>query len=97
MPALNAAKSNTKPKRPIGYRLPCAKRSKRSVMAVSVGPRSWRGANRMRALEIVVALIVAGVAFVAVKLIGLVLHVAIVAAVLGLIAGFVIARALRKS
>jgi hypothetical protein len=49
----------------------------------------------MRALEIVVALIVAAVAFVAVKLLGLVIHIAIIAAVLGLLVGFVIARAFR--
>jgi positive regulator of sigma E activity len=51
----------------------------------------------MRALEIVVALIVAAVAFVAVKLLGLVIHIALIAAVLGLVVGFAIARAFRRT
>jgi hypothetical protein len=51
----------------------------------------------MRALEIVVALIVAAIAFVAVKLLGLVIHIALIAAVLGLIVGFVVARAFRRT
>jgi len=51
----------------------------------------------MRALEIVVALIVAAVAFAAVKLLGLVIHIALIAAGLGLIVGFVIARAFRRT
>jgi hypothetical protein len=51
----------------------------------------------MRALEIVVALIVAAVAFVTVKLLGLVIHIALIAATLGLIVGFVIARVLRRT
>ena len=44
----------------------------------------------------IVALIVALVAFVAVKLLGLVIHVAIVAAAIGLIVGFTIARLFRR-
>ena len=51
----------------------------------------------MRALEIVVALIVAAAAFVAVKLLGLVIHIALIAAVLGLVVGFVIARLFRRA
>ena len=50
----------------------------------------------MRSIEIWIALIVAVTAFVVVKLIGLVIHVAIVAGLLGLVAGFVLARALRR-
>jgi Flp pilus assembly protein TadB len=51
----------------------------------------------MRALEIVAALIVAVIAFIAVKLLGLVIHVALIAAVLGLVLGFGIARAFRRT
>jgi hypothetical protein len=51
----------------------------------------------MRTLEIFVALIVAAAAFIAIKLIGFVLHVALIAAVLGLVAGFVIARLFRRA
>jgi len=51
----------------------------------------------MRALEIAAALILAAVAFIAVKLIGLVLHVALIAAVIGLIVGFAVARAFRQT
>lgn len=51
----------------------------------------------MRALEIVAALIVAAIAFIAVKLLGLVIHVALIAAALGLILGFGIARAFRRA
>jgi hypothetical protein len=51
----------------------------------------------MRALEIIAALILAAVAFIVVKLIGLVLHVALIAAGIGLIVGFAIARAFRKA
>jgi hypothetical protein len=50
----------------------------------------------MRKFEIAVAVVVALAAFVVVKLIGLVVKVALVAAVLGLVAGFVLARALRS-
>jgi positive regulator of sigma E activity len=50
----------------------------------------------MRALEIIVALIVAAVVFIALKLIGLVLHVALIAAAIGLVAGFLMARAFRR-
>ncbi len=51
----------------------------------------------MRTLEIVVALIVAAIAFIALKLIGLVIHIALIGAVVGLIIGFLIARAFRKN
>jgi positive regulator of sigma E activity len=51
----------------------------------------------MRTLEIVVALIVALLAFVAIKLIGLMLHIALIGAAVGLVAGFVIARLFRSS
>ena len=51
----------------------------------------------MRALEIIVALILAGIVFVVVKFLGLVLHVALVAAAIGLVVGFIIARAFRRS
>lgn len=51
----------------------------------------------MRAFEIIAALILAAVAFVAVKIMGLVIHVAVIAAVLGLISGFVLARLFRNS
>lgn len=50
----------------------------------------------MRKFEIAVAVVVALAAFVVVKLIGLVVKVALVAAVLGLVAGFVLARAFRS-
>lgn len=53
--------------------------------------------KQMRALEIAAALILAAVAFIAVKLIGLVLHVALIAAVIGLIVGFAVARAFRQT
>lgn len=49
----------------------------------------------MRTLELMVALIVAMIAFVAIKLIGFVLHIALIAAVIGLVVGFGIARAFR--
>jgi Flp pilus assembly protein TadB len=52
--------------------------------------------NPMRALEIIAALIVAGIVFVTVKVLGMVLHVALIAAVIGLVVGFVIARAFRR-
>jgi positive regulator of sigma E activity len=51
----------------------------------------------MRTLEIIVALIFALIVFVAIKLIGLVLHIALIGAALGLIAGFLIARVFRRS
>ncbi|HEY2884651.1 MAG TPA: hypothetical protein VGJ08_05510 [Rhizomicrobium sp.] len=50
----------------------------------------------MRALEIIIAVIVAALAFVALKLIGLVIHIALIGAVVGLIIGFFIARAFRR-
>jgi hypothetical protein len=51
----------------------------------------------MRAIEFVIAVFLAAVAFVGVKLMGLVLQIALVAAVAGLAMGFVIARAFRPS
>jgi len=51
----------------------------------------------MRALEIIAALILALVVFAAFKLIGVVLHIALVGAAVGLIIGFIIARMLRRS
>lgn len=51
----------------------------------------------MRLLEIIVALVVALVAFAAIKLMGLVLHIAFIGAVVGLILGFLIARAFRSA
>ncbi len=62
------------------------------------GVSGWHqhSGGTMRALEIIVALIVALVVFVVVKLLGLVIHVALIAAAIGLIAGFVIARMFRR-
>ena len=51
----------------------------------------------MHALELIAALIVAFIVFVAIKLIGFVLYIALIAAVVGLAAGFVLARAIRKT
>lgn len=51
----------------------------------------------MRLFEIIAALIVALVAFAAIKLIGLVLHIALIGAAVGLVIGFVIARMLRRA
>jgi hypothetical protein len=50
----------------------------------------------MRTAEIIAALIVACIAFVIDKLLGVVIHIAVVAGVLGLVAGFVIARLFRQ-
>ncbi len=50
----------------------------------------------MRVLEIVVALIFALVAFAVIKAIGFVVHVALVCAAIGLVAGFLLARLLRR-
>jgi hypothetical protein len=49
----------------------------------------------MRTFEFAVALIVAVVAFVVLKLIGLIVKFALIAAVLGFIAGLILARSLR--
>jgi len=49
----------------------------------------------MRAFEFAIALIVAVVAFVALKLIGLIVKFALIAAVIGFIAGLALARSLR--
>ncbi len=51
----------------------------------------------MRALEIIIALIVAAAAFTAVKIMGLVLHIALIAAVLGLVVCFILARLFRRT
>jgi hypothetical protein len=51
----------------------------------------------MRFLEVLAAVIVAVAAFVAFKLIGFVLHVAIVAGIIGLVVGFFTARAFRRA
>ena len=50
----------------------------------------------MRILEIVAALVLAGVVFIGLKVIGLVIHIALIGAVIGLVLGFVIARAFRS-
>ena len=49
----------------------------------------------MRAFEVTIALIIAVVAFVALKLIGLIVKFALIAAVIGFVAGLVLARSLR--
>ena len=49
----------------------------------------------MKALEVIVALIVAALVFVGLKLIGLVIHIALLGAVVGMVIGFFIARAFR--
>ncbi len=51
----------------------------------------------MRTFEIIVALIAALVVFAAIKLIGFVIHIALIGAVVGLVIGFLIARAFRRS
>lgn len=51
----------------------------------------------MRALEVIAAVILGLLAFAVLKLIGVVIHIAVVGALIGLVAGFVIARALRKN
>jgi membrane associated rhomboid family serine protease len=56
----------------------------------------YQGEIFMRTLELIAALVLAAAAFIAVKLIGFVLHIALIAAVLGLVVGFVIARAFRR-
>jgi hypothetical protein len=50
----------------------------------------------MRTLEIIAALILAGIVFVALKAIGLVLHIALIGAAVGLVAGFLLARMFRS-
>ena len=50
----------------------------------------------MRALEIIAALIVAGVLFIVFKLFGLAIHIAVVGAVIGLVVGFIVARMFRR-
>ncbi|HEY2008725.1 MAG TPA: hypothetical protein VGH23_07050 [Rhizomicrobium sp.] len=51
----------------------------------------------MRTLEVGLALLLAVIAFVVFKLIGLVFKFALIAALAGLVVGFVIGRALRRS
>jgi len=51
----------------------------------------------MRTLELIAAVIVALVVFVAIKLIGVVLHIALIGAAIGLFAGFLLARAFRQT
>ncbi|MDR3528591.1 MAG: hypothetical protein P4L57_15075 [Rhizomicrobium sp.] len=63
-----------------------------SIKPITLGERPI-----MRALELIAALVVALLVFVAIKLIGLVLHIALIGAAIGLIAGFLLARALRRS
>ncbi|HUO01316.1 MAG TPA: hypothetical protein VMU31_00950 [Rhizomicrobium sp.] len=50
----------------------------------------------MRSFELVVALIVAVIVFAALKIIGLIVKFALIAALLGFVAGLVLARALRS-
>jgi membrane associated rhomboid family serine protease len=50
----------------------------------------------MRTFEIIIALIVAALVFVAFKILGLLLKFALIAAVLGFVAGLVIARLFRR-
>ncbi|HVU20838.1 MAG TPA: hypothetical protein VHE09_08920 [Rhizomicrobium sp.] len=50
----------------------------------------------MRTLEIIIALIVALAAFVVLKVLGFVIHVALVVAAVGFIAGYLIARMFRR-
>lgn len=83
-----------------GDQNPCVAADSLRFMRNSLESRMFcedQNRGTMRALEIVVALIVAAVAFVAVKLLGLVIHVALIAAVLGLALGFVIARLFRRT
>lgn len=47
-------------------------------------------------LEIIGALVLAAIAFIVIKLIGLAIHIAIIGAVVGLIAGFIVARMFRR-
>jgi hypothetical protein len=49
----------------------------------------------MRTFEIIVALVVAAVLFIVLKLIGLVIQFALIAAAIGFVAGLLIARAFR--
>ncbi len=51
----------------------------------------------MRTFEIIIALIAALLVFVAIKLIGFVVHIALVGALVGLVIGFLIARAFRRA
>jgi hypothetical protein len=48
-------------------------------------------------LEIVAALVLAGLVFIGLKVVGIVIHIALIGAVVGLVAGFLIARAFRSA
>jgi hypothetical protein len=48
-------------------------------------------------LEVFFALAIAAVVFIVLKVIGIVIHIALVGAVIGLAAGFVLARAFRQN
>jgi multisubunit Na+/H+ antiporter MnhF subunit len=60
-------------------------------------PIQLPSAAHMRTFEIIIALICALVLFFALKIIGLVIKFALIAAVLGFVAGLVLARMLRRS
>jgi O-antigen/teichoic acid export membrane protein len=66
------------------------------MCALPVALQITQGELTMRALEIIAALIVAGVLFIVFKLIGLAIHIAIVGAVIGLVVGFIVARMFRR-
>jgi hypothetical protein len=55
-----------------------------------------RGRIMKFGLEIIGALVLAAIAFIVIKLIGLAIHIAIIGAVVGLIAGFIVARMFRR-
>jgi membrane associated rhomboid family serine protease len=50
----------------------------------------------VRALEIIAALILAGLVFIVIKLIGVAIHIALIGAVVGLVIGFFVARMFRR-
>jgi hypothetical protein len=54
------------------------------------------GSLPMRTIEIIIALLVGLVLLVALKLVGLMIQVAAIGGLIGVVAGFVIARAFRK-
>jgi hypothetical protein len=51
----------------------------------------------VRTIELILALVCAGIIFIALKLVGLVIHIALIGAVVGLVIGFAIARAFRPA
>ena len=63
----------------------------------AIEPRITPRETSMRTLELIAAVIVALVVFVAIKLIGVVLHIALIGAAIGLFAGFLLARAFRQT